>query len=192
MVGSPFTWSNYRDKASWARLDCFLLSLEILLWYPNLLQYGLSRSLSDHNVILIGEKDVEWGPKPFRFFNGWLEDKELMKEAIRGWNGCKVEGSKGWSLATKTKGAKNNMRKWLSGNKKSENKGRIIENRLETVEVLAESEGWNERLRKQRLELLSKLWKELRKEEQLWRQKSRVGWLVEGRRQKLRNSFILW
>ncbi|KAK3221692.1 hypothetical protein Dsin_008717 [Dipteronia sinensis] len=72
------------------------------------------------------------------------------------------------------------MRKWLSCNKKRENEGRIIENRLAAVEALAEKEGWTDRLRKQRVNLLSELWKAIRKEEQLWRQKSRVGWLNEG------------
>ncbi|KAK3221691.1 hypothetical protein Dsin_008716 [Dipteronia sinensis] len=85
---------EYRDEASWARLDRFLISPKILLWFPNLLQFGLPRSLSNHNAILIGEKAVDWGPKPFHLFNGWLEDKEMMKEAVKGWKGCKVESSK--------------------------------------------------------------------------------------------------
>ncbi|KAK2637510.1 hypothetical protein Ddye_032302 [Dipteronia dyeriana] len=67
MVGSPFTWSNYRQEASWARLDYFLLSPEFLLWFPNLLQIGLARSLLDHNATLIGERSLDWGPKLFRF-----------------------------------------------------------------------------------------------------------------------------
>ncbi|KAK2663521.1 hypothetical protein Ddye_002095 [Dipteronia dyeriana] len=80
--------------------------------------FGLARFLSDYNAILIGEKCVDWGPKMFCFFNGWLEDKELMKEAMKGWKRCKVEGSNGWSISAKTKRAKISMRAWLSDNKK--------------------------------------------------------------------------
>ncbi|KAK2659183.1 hypothetical protein Ddye_005716 [Dipteronia dyeriana] len=88
LEGGSFTWSNNRERASWARLDCFLLSPEFLSWYPSLLQRSFPRSLLDHNVICIGERQEDWGPKPFCFFNGWLEDKALMNEAIEGWKDC--------------------------------------------------------------------------------------------------------
>ncbi|KAK3199445.1 hypothetical protein Dsin_022860 [Dipteronia sinensis] len=68
-------------------------------------------SISDRNLILIGEKVEEWGQKPFRVFNGWLEDKCLMMDVVKGWKGCKVEGSKGFSLAATLRGAKSSMKK---------------------------------------------------------------------------------
>ncbi|KAK2641312.1 hypothetical protein Ddye_023075 [Dipteronia dyeriana] len=68
----------------------------------------------------------------------------------------------------------------MLGNLKGENAVRTLENRSAAVELLANSEGWSVGLRKQRLDILVKLWMELRKEEQLWRQKSRVSWLKEG------------
>ncbi|KAK2638772.1 hypothetical protein Ddye_026567 [Dipteronia dyeriana] len=104
--GMPFTWSNNIVKASWGRLDRFLFSLDFLPWFPNMRQLGLPRTLSDHNASLVGEKWEDWGPKPFRFFNGWLEDKGLMEEVVKGWNGCKTSGSKGHSLAFKENEAK--------------------------------------------------------------------------------------
>ncbi|KAK2650234.1 hypothetical protein Ddye_017723 [Dipteronia dyeriana] len=51
--GLTFTWTNHRERASWARLDRFLISLLILLWFSNLIQNGLSYSISDDNAILI-------------------------------------------------------------------------------------------------------------------------------------------
>ncbi|KAK2653763.1 hypothetical protein Ddye_013619 [Dipteronia dyeriana] len=52
--GMSYTWSNNREKEAWARLDRFLLSLIILGWFPKLFQWGLPRSLSDHNPVMIG------------------------------------------------------------------------------------------------------------------------------------------
>ncbi|KAK2650617.1 hypothetical protein Ddye_018106 [Dipteronia dyeriana] len=177
-----FTWSNNRDKASWARLDRFLISTEILTWFPDMVQVGISRSLSDHSAIMIGEKVEDWGPTPFRFFNDWLEEKDLMKVAVKGWKGCKVSGTKSVSLAAKLKGAKCCMKKWLISYKKVPSTCTDIEVCMAAVDSKANVIGWTESLRKERLVLLSKLWLEIRREEQLWRQKSRARWLKEGDR----------
>ncbi|KAK2639695.1 hypothetical protein Ddye_027490 [Dipteronia dyeriana] len=143
-------------------------------------QLGLPRTLSDHNAILVGKKWEDWGPKPFHFFNGWLEDKGLMEETVKGWNGCKSAGSKGFSLASKAKEAKKSMRCWIAVKKRVVGEGKFIENILAELDSKAEVDGWTDCLRKERMDCLAKLWKELRKEEQLWRQKSRVNWLKEG------------
>ncbi|KAK2652972.1 hypothetical protein Ddye_012828 [Dipteronia dyeriana] len=79
LQGMAFTWTNNREVGSWARLDRFLCSPEFLSWFPSIIQKGLSRSLSDHNPVLLGEPREDWGPKPFRFQNGWLECKEKMR-----------------------------------------------------------------------------------------------------------------
>ncbi|KAK0607568.1 hypothetical protein LWI29_016836 [Acer saccharum] len=178
--GMPFTWTNSRVSAAWARLDRFLVSPEFLLWFPHLVQRGLPRSVSDHNAIILGEKVVDWGPKPFRFFNGWLEDKRVMSEAIKGWKNCKVEGSKGFTLAAKVRGAKGFMKRWCAVNRGAVSVSKRLEGSLAAVDELASLRGWSEDLRKERMVLLSSLWMELRKEEQLWRQKARITWLNSG------------
>ncbi|KAK2654443.1 hypothetical protein Ddye_014299 [Dipteronia dyeriana] len=57
-----------------------------------------------------------------------------------------------------------------------------LENRLAKVDEIATEKGWNEALRKERLEVLDGLWRGLRQEEHEWWQKSRVKWLLEGDR----------
>lgn len=37
------------------------------------------RNLSDHKIISLSTNKKDWGPKPFRFFNWWLEDESLME-----------------------------------------------------------------------------------------------------------------
>ncbi|XP_039016625.1 uncharacterized protein LOC120147279 [Hibiscus syriacus] len=75
MVGGRFTWCNNREASTWVRLDRFLISGDFLISFPNVLQSLLPRSLSDHNPVCLEEKTVDWGPKPFRFFNYLLEEK---------------------------------------------------------------------------------------------------------------------
>ena len=83
MHGMSFTWSNNRESESWTKLDRFLLYPMILVWFPKLVQRGLHRSLLNHNAIVVGESEADWGHRPFRFFNGWLEDKEMMLEGLK-------------------------------------------------------------------------------------------------------------
>lgn len=77
LLGRSFTWSNSQVNEKWSRIDRFLLHSEWLDRF-NLKQWGLARTLSDHCPILLMEDERDWGPKPFRFFNAWLENKECL------------------------------------------------------------------------------------------------------------------
>ena len=57
-----------------------------------------------------------------------------------------------------------------------------IEVRMEALDKMAVTNGWDDKLRKDRLLLLVEAWSGSRKEEQVWRQKSRIKWLKEGDR----------
>ncbi|KAK2662564.1 hypothetical protein Ddye_001138 [Dipteronia dyeriana] len=92
--GSAYTWSNNREIEARVRLDCFFLSAIILMWFSNLIQRGLNQSLSNHTSILIEDQVINWGPSPFRFLNLWLEEKDIMKDAIGDWLKFVVKGLK--------------------------------------------------------------------------------------------------
>ncbi|KAK3219607.1 hypothetical protein Dsin_013577 [Dipteronia sinensis] len=104
--GSAYIRSNWMEKASWARLDLFLISHIILSWIPKLIQISIPYSLSDHRAISLGEPSVDWGPSLFRFYNRWLEDKEIMGNVKGGWKERKVLGSQGFTLFSKVKAVK--------------------------------------------------------------------------------------
>ncbi|KAK2659172.1 hypothetical protein Ddye_005705 [Dipteronia dyeriana] len=106
LQGMMFTWSNNREAESWVRLDRFLCDHVFLSWFPNMFQKGLCMSLFYHNPIVIGKDRDNWGPKPFRFANIWLEDKQLMEGVHNSWRSCKDGGSVGSKLFQKSNAAK--------------------------------------------------------------------------------------
>ncbi|KAK3227785.1 hypothetical protein Dsin_007647 [Dipteronia sinensis] len=181
--GVTFTWSNNREQEAWARLDRFLLSQEILIWFPNLIQKGLERSLSDHYLIMLGEQKDDWGPCPFQLYNSWLENKDLIvDEALKGWKNCAVRGTKGFVLFSKMKASKLRINNWFKSGKMNTVKTEDIEAQLGSIDKKIVQKGWTDRNRIDRTKLLEELWNSLRREEQMWHQKSRINWLKEGDR----------
>ncbi|KAK2636209.1 hypothetical protein Ddye_031001 [Dipteronia dyeriana] len=84
--GLSVTWTNFRERAAWVRLDRFLISLAILIWYPNNTQKGLARSLSDQNVIGLGQSR---GPAD-RVLNNKLKQAKIILKKWHHGNKLKV------------------------------------------------------------------------------------------------------
>ncbi|KAK2651627.1 hypothetical protein Ddye_011483 [Dipteronia dyeriana] len=103
----------------------------------------------------------------------------MMTDAMLGWNEKVVVGSKGFQLFSKVNAAKLKMKQWIANGKRMVNNSKILEMKLEEVDNRAKREGWTQVLRNERTHVLSDLWKACRIEEQDWKQKSRVKWLLE-------------
>ncbi|KAH1209914.1 hypothetical protein GmHk_15G044314 [Glycine max] len=75
-----FTWVN-ADGSSMTRLDRFLISEDLFeLW--NILEQWIGRhDISDHSSILLKNE----GPKPFKFFNNWMEHPSFKKLVLESW-----------------------------------------------------------------------------------------------------------
>lgn len=70
LVGRKYTWYKV-DGSTMSRLDRFLLSEEWQNEWPELSQWGLKRSVSDHCAVMLKEREVNWGLKPFRMMKCW-------------------------------------------------------------------------------------------------------------------------
>ncbi|KAK3198576.1 hypothetical protein Dsin_021991 [Dipteronia sinensis] len=103
----------------------------------------------------------------------------LMKLATDSWKDCNVSGSESFVLLSKIKAVKSSL-KQSNKRLRSECVSSIfIQEKLTAVEKTATCNGWTRALRQHRVSLLTDLWKALRKEEQRWKQISRVKWLKE-------------
>ncbi|KAK3211911.1 hypothetical protein Dsin_016617 [Dipteronia sinensis] len=145
-IVDQFFETNARENASWARLDRFLISPEILSWFLNLAPKGHLGTLSDHNAIMIGESKMDWGPGLFRFYNGWLEDNGLMKMAMEGWSTCNATGSKGYVISLKFRDTKMRIKRLVTRNKLAFDSLRDCEAKLAEVESKAIQKGWERSL----------------------------------------------
>ncbi|KAK3188492.1 hypothetical protein Dsin_028053 [Dipteronia sinensis] len=76
--------------------------------------------------------------------------------------------------------ARSNIKRWAVSKVKDVVTTKEMENRLAKIDSQAAGNGWSDVLRKERLGILTELWKALRIEEQRWRQRSRVKCLLEG------------
>lgn len=74
LIGKKFTWYGLEKKKS--RFDRFVVEEEWLELCDDIQQQELKRTVSDHVSILLTKGFVDWGPKPFKFFNAWLRNKE--------------------------------------------------------------------------------------------------------------------
>ncbi|GLU01659.1 hypothetical protein SLE2022_189580 [Rubroshorea leprosula] len=180
LVGRKFTWYQSNGN-SMSRIDRFLLSEGWLTKWSDARQWGLSRSVSDHCPILLRHKHIDWGPKPFKFFNAWFQQegcKELIKEV---WGSANIQGWAGFQLKEKLKLTKEALKRWskplLLDIDARINKATIeiaqIDKKGEEVQLSEE-----EILRRREDFLL--LWENMKSKESMLQQKSRKTWLTLG------------
>lgn len=83
-VGKKFTWFC-SGNISMSRLDRFLLSESLVrLWEVQGLWVG-QRDISDHCLIWLLSSSKNWGPKPFRFNNCWIEHEQFKNFIQKEW-----------------------------------------------------------------------------------------------------------
>ncbi|KAK2656110.1 hypothetical protein Ddye_009162 [Dipteronia dyeriana] len=131
------------------------------------------------DIPIQGVSKEDWGPIPFRFQNGWLENNELMKGVKETWKSCGGGGSFGVNTARKSREVNRFMKAWAKGKKSCGDSLKILEAELEGIEKKAVLGGWSDSLRQKRKSCLVKMWRIIRQEEQKWRQCSRIKWLKE-------------
>ncbi|KAK3228761.1 hypothetical protein Dsin_000642 [Dipteronia sinensis] len=144
--GITFSWSNNRENGSWARLDRFLVSPVVLTWFPDMVQRGLPRSISDHGAITLGVVKDFWGPRPFRFNNEWLKDRDLMTEIQNQWEDRSTTRSSSFILHSKLRRSKFLIKRKVFSRKKDVSTTKALEEWLAKVDEKAVSIDWTEEL----------------------------------------------
>ncbi|KAK9015789.1 hypothetical protein V6N11_006883 [Hibiscus sabdariffa] len=180
--GGSFTWSNHRDPPTWIRLDRFLVSPQFTSTFPLIEQMLLEKSILDHTAIALVNNVLCIGPRPFKIFNHLLVGdgfEEMVSSKIQSFK----SRNRRMGVMKLLKDSKNAIKEW-SAKKKIESHGNIhmLELEIHSIENKLQL-GLGDLNSISALNLLrDKLWKELRKEELSWLQKSRLRWFSDGDR----------
>ncbi|KAH1129367.1 hypothetical protein J1N35_000745 [Gossypium stocksii] len=78
----------------------------------NLKAYVRKRSISDHCPIVLLSEMVDWGPRPFKFYECWMNHRGFKPMIAEKWKGFNVEGRVGFRLKTKLKLMKDYLKQW--------------------------------------------------------------------------------
>ncbi|XP_071728752.1 uncharacterized protein [Rutidosis leptorrhynchoides] len=153
------------DGIKFSKLDRFLVLEKLCGLWVNISVVAMERSSSDHCPIMLKDEEKNFGPKPFRIFDVWLEDEEIVKVIKDVWVAL-IDTSirRDCNFMNKLKRIKNELRTW-SNKKFSQLNGEIElnKNMATHLELKAETVVLNDN------ELES--WKVARK---LWLEKEKI------------------
>ncbi|GLT52165.1 hypothetical protein SLA2020_255190 [Shorea laevis] len=180
MVGRKFTWYK-PDGTAMSKLDRFLFSTEFLINFPNLSLRALNRDLSDHCPILLKSLNTDWGPKPFRSLDCWMNHEGFEVFVHDKWRSFEIEGWGCYKLKEKLKMLKMELKAW---NKEVfGGVDRNIDAAREEIKQLDEKEengGLTSMEIDKRKENFHKLMEWSKAKDSMLFQKSRQRWLKEG------------
>ncbi|GJY76103.1 putative RNA-directed DNA polymerase [Tanacetum coccineum] len=178
-------WSKFTrasdDGAKFSKLDRFLMNENFKGLWCNLAVVALDRKHFDHCPIVLKDMDVDFGPKPFRVFDLWLEEVDIEQLVSHSWK-KDVRGSRpDYRFRDKLKNVKADLKVW-SKMRFGQTYEKIEEYRRTTMkwELEAENRNLNDQEVATWMEA-RKLWVEKESERNnMLRQKARVTWDVEG------------
>ncbi|XP_028102144.1 uncharacterized protein LOC114301374 [Camellia sinensis] len=143
--------------------------------------WGLDRSVSDHYLLLLVKDGRDWGPRPFRFINAWTLHPKFGEVMKKSWEDYAITGWVGFVIINKLKALRSVLKKWnveVFGNVTHSLK--TADEELHAIDLVAESRNLERNEAVRRREVRKEVWSLRRREEWLWRQKSRVNWSVKG------------
>lgn len=110
VIGGVFTWFSGPGKAM-RILDKFLFSDNVISRWRTLGQHTRKRDfrpLPDLDMASLGD----WGLKPSRFNNCWVNHKDFLSFVKEEWNSMSVKGQGDYILKEKLKALKGRLKWW--------------------------------------------------------------------------------
>ncbi|XP_071690575.1 uncharacterized protein [Rutidosis leptorrhynchoides] len=85
IIGRKFTRIS-DDGAKFSKLDRFLVSDQFINLWKDLSVIPLDRNVSDHCPLVLRDKIMDYGPKPFKVFDEWFNKEGADDIVINAWN----------------------------------------------------------------------------------------------------------
>lgn len=113
VLGKRFTWFK-PDGSAMSRVGRFLLSEGWINMWSISAQWVRVRDVSDHCPIMLKGENTNWGPKPFRFNNCWLQHVDFKSFVEGSWADLQVAGRNIYRLKEKLEQLKVKIKEWNS------------------------------------------------------------------------------
>ncbi|XP_071712516.1 uncharacterized protein [Rutidosis leptorrhynchoides] len=84
LLGKRFTRISDNGK-KFSKIDRFLVTDQFLELWGDVSALALDRHTSDHCPIILRDKNMDFGPKPFKLFDIWLESVEVENIITDAW-----------------------------------------------------------------------------------------------------------
>ncbi|XP_058787258.1 uncharacterized protein LOC131661664 [Vicia villosa] len=111
LCGAKFIWYKV-DGLGMNSLDRFLISENLLKIWNLDYQYVCCRDTSDHRSIWLKESSRNWGLKPFKLFNMWVNHKEFLPFVSKAWCSMNIKGNPTFIFKEKLKNLKILLNQW--------------------------------------------------------------------------------
>jgi hypothetical protein len=124
------------------QFERILLSNDWLASWGSPVVWVANRDVSDHCPIILKYHNDDWGPKPFRFNNFWLKNKQFKAVVVNAWNSQQISGWMGFVLKERLKGLKGVIKTWSKEvyGKPEETKNRLVD-QIKTLDLKSEVGG---------------------------------------------------
>ncbi|XP_071695736.1 uncharacterized protein [Rutidosis leptorrhynchoides] len=100
------------DGMKFSKIDRFLVDNTFLGLWDDLSVIALDRHLSDHCPLILRDKFIDFGPKPFKVFYEWFNYDEVDKVIMEAWS-QPIRGSrKDCNFRDRLKNVKFALRDW--------------------------------------------------------------------------------
>jgi hypothetical protein len=179
VMGKKFTWFNL-DGTAMSRLDRFLISEGFIAKEGISNQWVGDLDISDHCPIWLLNSTPDWGPKPFKFNNCWLDHPDFYTFVKNTWEGLVGQGKSAFVLKEKLKRLKVALKTW-----NQDVFGIVdlsIDNTMKDINDLEEqlANGDVDHALFNSNEKTKQFWEQLHAKESILRQKSRTKWCQDG------------
>lgn len=180
LVGRTFTWYK-ADGSCKSKLDRILVNDVWNDKWPQLVLKGGGRSVSDHIPIFLECSIRDWGPKPFKFMNSWMQHPNFQVFVKSKWQSYNILGWGGFVLKEKLKLLKNDLKEWnrvVFGYVDSVIADKKM--RIESLDRIDDAIGLDEEEIIERNQVSAELLRTLNWKEAILYQKVKTRWLREG------------
>ncbi|GAU42390.1 hypothetical protein TSUD_296880 [Trifolium subterraneum] len=179
VLGKKFTWFN-SNGSTMRRLYRFLLSEGFIHKGGISNQWISDHDISDHCPIWLECSILNWGHKPVKFNNCWVDHPEFLDLVKNIFAQSNVRGTKTFVISEKMKRLKEALKKWNRDvfGFKDLCIDKTVRELNEVEDLIANGDVDPADLNSK--ELVRKFWEQIHSKESLLRQKSRTKWIQEG------------